>query len=120
LGVPYIDDVINGKADRSKGFGVVVDSLHGQGKGQFDVENDAYLLTNKYVVILDEIEQVIWHLLNSSTEVKEHRTEVIKQLQLLLLNADKIICLDADLTDVSLDFIQDATKCKDDDFFIIR
>jgi hypothetical protein len=119
LGVPYIDDVINGKADRSKGFGVVVDSLHGQGKGQFDVENDAYLLTNKYVVILDEIEQVLWHLLNSSTEVKEHRTEVIKQLQLLLLNADKIICLDADLTDVSLDFIQDATKCKDDDFFII-
>ena len=119
LGVPYIDDVINGKADRSKGFGVVVDSLHGQGKGQFDVENDTYLLTNKYVVILDEVEQVLWHLLNSSTEVKEHRTEVIKQLQLLLLNADKIICLDADLTDVSLDFIQDATKCKDDDFFII-
>jgi hypothetical protein len=119
LGVPYIDDVINGKADRSKGFGVVVDSLHGQGKGQFDVENDAYLLTNKYVVILDEIEQVLWHLLNSTTEVKEHRTEVIKQLQLLLLNADKIICLDADLTDVSLDFIQEATKCKDDDFFII-
>jgi hypothetical protein len=120
LGVPYIDNVINGKADRSQGFGVVVDSLHGQGKGQFDVENDTYLLTNKYVVILDEIEQVLWHLLNSSTEVKEHRTEVIKQLQLLLLNADKIVCLDADLTDVSLDFIQDASKCKDDDIFIIN
>ncbi|WP_016948701.1 plasmid replication protein, CyRepA1 family [Anabaena sp. PCC 7108] len=120
LGVPYIDNVINGKADRSKGFGIVVDSLHGQGKGQFDVENDTYLLTNKYVVILDEVEQVLWHLLNSSTEVKEHRTEVIKQLQLLLLNADKIVCLDADLTDVSLDFIQDASKCKDDDIFIIN
>jgi hypothetical protein len=120
LGVPYVDDISSGKADRSKGFGVVVDSLHGQGKGQFDVENDAYLLNNKYVVILDEVEQVLWHLLNSSTEVKEHRTEVIKQLQLLLLNADKIICLDADLTDVSLGFIQDAIKCKDDEFFIIN
>ncbi|MBS3030826.1 MAG: DUF3854 domain-containing protein [Dolichospermum sp. DET50] len=120
LGVPYVDDVINGKADRNKGFGVVVDSLHGQGKGQFDVENDAYLLTNKYVVIIDEIEQVLWHLLNSTTEVKEHRTEVIKQLQLLLFNADKIVGLDADLTDVSLDFIQDAIKCKDDEFFIIN
>jgi len=120
LGVPYVDDISSGKADRSKGFGVVVDSLHGQGKGQFDVENDAYLLTNKYVVILDETEQVLWHLLNSTTEVKEHRTEVIKQLQLLLFNADKIICLDADLTDVSLDFIQEAAKCKDDDFFIIN
>ena len=120
LGVPYVDDISNGKADRSKGFGVVVDSLHGQGKGQFDVENDAYLLTNKYVVILDEIEQILWHLLNSSTEVREHRTEVIKQLQLLLLNADKIVCLDADLTDVSLDFVQSAANCKDDDIFIIN
>ena len=120
LNIPYIDDIIGGKCDRSQGFGVVVDSLHGQGKGQFDVENDAYLLTNKYVVILDEIEQILWHLLNSSTEVREHRTEVIKQLQLLLLNADKIVCLDADLTDVSLDFIQDASKCKDDDIFIIN
>lgn len=120
LNIPYIDDIGSGRASRSKGFGVVIDSLHGQGKGQFDVENDAYLLTNKYVVILDEIEQVLWHLLNSSTEVKEHRTEVIKQLQLLLLNADKIVCLDADLTDVSLDFIQDASKCKDDDIFIIN
>jgi hypothetical protein len=120
LGVPYVDDISSGKADRSKGFGVVVDSLHGQGKGQFDVENDAYLLTDKYVVILDEVEQVLWHLLNSSTEVREHRTEVIKQLQLLLLNADKIVGLDADLTDVSLDFIQEAAKCKDDDIFIIN
>jgi hypothetical protein len=120
LGAPYIDDIINGKTDRSQGFGVVVDSLHGQGKGQFDVESDVYLLTNKYVVILDEIEQVLWHLLNSTTEVKEHRTEVIKQLQLLLLNADKIVCLDADLTDVSLDFVQSAANCKDDDIFIIN
>ena len=120
LNIPYVDDIIGGKCDRSKGFGVVVDSLHGQGKGQFDVENDAYLLTKKYVVILDEVEQVLWHLLNSSTEVREHRTEVIKQLQLLLLNADKVICLDADLTDVSLDFIQSATNCKDDDIFIIN
>jgi Domain of unknown function (DUF3854) len=120
LNIPYIDNVINGKADRCKGFGVVVDSLHGKGKGQFDVENDTYLLTNKYVVIIDEVEQVFWHLLNSTTEVREHRTEVIKQLQLLLFNADKIVKLDADLTDVSCDFTQDATKCKDDDFYIIN
>lgn len=119
LTIPYVDDIINGYASRDKGFGVVVDSLHGQGKGQFDVENDAYLLTNKYAVVLDEIEQVLWHLLNSTTEVREHRTEVIKQLQLLLLNADKIVCLDADLTDVSLDFVQSAASCKDDDIFII-
>jgi hypothetical protein len=120
LGVPYVDDISSGKTDRNKGFGVVVDSMHGQGKGQFDVENDTYLLDNKYIVILDEIEQVFWHLLNSTTEVREHRTEIIKQLQLLLLNADKIVCLDADLTDVSLDFIQDAIKCQDDEFFIIN
>lgn len=118
LGIPYIDDVKYG--DRSKGFVVVIDSLHGEGKGQFDVENDEYLLSNKYVVIIDEIEQVLWHLLNSNTEVKKHRTEVLKQLQLLLLNADKIIGLDADLTDVSLDFIKEATKCNDKDFFIIN
>jgi len=117
LNIPYVDDI---GRDRSQGFGVVVDSLHGDGKGQFDVENDSYLLTNKYAVVIDEIEQVLWHLLNSSTEVKNHRPEIIRQLKLLLLNADKILCLDADLTDVSLDFIQDATQCSNDDIYIVN
>ncbi|MCC2695340.1 plasmid replication protein, CyRepA1 family [Nodularia sp. LEGE 04288] len=120
LNIPYIDDVGSGRASRNKGFGIVIDSLHGQGKGQFDVEHDTHLLTNKYAVIIDEIEQTLWHLLSSSTEVQQHRTEVIKQLQLLLLNADKILGLDADLTDVSFDFIQKATGCRDDDFYLIN
>jgi hypothetical protein len=117
LNIPYVDDDSKSK---SQGFGLVIDSLHSDGKGQFDVENNVDLLTNKYAVIIDEVEQVLWHLLNSSTEVRNHRPEIIRQLKLLLLNADKILCLDADLSDVSLDFIECAAQCNNDETYLIN
>ncbi|MFM5960018.1 MAG: bifunctional DNA primase/helicase, partial [Dolichospermum sp.] len=73
---------------------------------------------NDYVVIIDEVEQFLWHLFDSSTEVKKHRCEVIKQFELLIKNANQIYILDADLTDVSIDYIR--AICDNDDIFIIK
>ncbi|MFM8006949.1 MAG: DUF3854 domain-containing protein, partial [Dolichospermum sp.] len=96
LKIPYVDDLKN----NSNGYGFVIDSFHGKGKCQSDIENDYSFLINDYVVIIDEVEQFLWHLFDSSTEVKKHRCEVIKQFELLIKNANQVYILDADLTDV--------------------
>ncbi|MFM6218743.1 MAG: plasmid replication protein, CyRepA1 family, partial [Dolichospermum sp.] len=96
----------------------VIDSFHGKGKCQSDIENDYSFLINDYVVIIDEVEQFLWHLFDSSTEVKKHRCEVIKQFELLIKNANQIYILDADLTDVSIDYIR--AICDNDDINIIK
>lgn len=57
-------------------------------------------------VIIDEVEQVVAHLLEASTEVKKHRAETIKLLAELLQQAKRIIIADADLSPVALNFIE--------------
>jgi hypothetical protein len=58
------------------------------------------------VVILDEIESIIKHLLQSNTAVSYFR-ERIKELFVELLNrADRIICLDGHLTSTTIDYLQ--------------
>ncbi|MBF2007235.1 MAG: DUF3854 domain-containing protein [Chlorogloeopsis fritschii C42_A2020_084] len=61
------------------------------------------------VVILDEVEQSLWHLLNSST-CKEKRVKILKVFQQListvLTTGGLVIAQDADLSDVSLEYLQ--------------
>ena len=73
-------------------------------------------------IILDEIEQGLWHLLHSPTEIKNKRGDVIIRLNELinncLVNGGSIIGMDADLTDKAIDYIRDncgeSTIAKDD------
>jgi len=103
LGVSYIDDL---SGVNHNGFSIVIDSLHPNGKGEIDVANDYRYLDCKYVVILDEIEQLLWHLMDSKTEVSRHRTAILQQFQLLLENADMIAIADADLSNISLNYVE--------------
>ncbi|MFM6367066.1 MAG: bifunctional DNA primase/helicase, partial [Dolichospermum sp.] len=114
LNISYIDDLKN----NSNGYGFVIDSFHGKGKCQSDIDNDYSFWIDDYVVIIDEVEQFLWHLFDSSTEVKKHRCAVIKQFELLIKNANQVYILDADLTDVSIDYIR--AICDDDDINIIK
>jgi hypothetical protein len=61
------------------------------------------------IVILDEVEQSLWHLLNSST-CKYKRVKILKIFQQLIANilstGGLIIAQDADLSDVSLEYLQ--------------
>jgi len=61
------------------------------------------------IVILDEVEQSLWHLLNSNT-CKHKRVKILKLFQLLiatvLTTGGLIIAQDADLSDVSLEYLQ--------------
>ncbi|MBH8552129.1 DUF3854 domain-containing protein [Nostocaceae cyanobacterium CENA357] len=61
------------------------------------------------IIILDEVEQSLWHLLNSDT-CKHKRIKILKLFQQLISTVLKtgglIIAQDADLSDVSLEYLQ--------------
>ncbi|MCD8485428.1 MAG: DUF3854 domain-containing protein, partial [Desertifilum sp.] len=86
------------------GHGQCVDSLHGACQAKFNPHDWAGA-----IVVIDEVEQVIWHVLNSST-CKDKRIEILKNLrsllQFVISTGGLIIVQDADLSDWSLDFIR--------------
>jgi hypothetical protein len=61
------------------------------------------------IVILDEVEQSLWHLLNSNT-CKQKRVKILSVFQQLIATVLKtgglVIAQDADLSDVSIEYLQ--------------
>ncbi len=90
--------------DRSAlGYGLCIDSLHGSSQAKFNPDD----WTNS-LVIIDEVEQVFWHALNSNT-CKDRRVEILKSLKTLvqnvLANQGQLYVADADLSDITLDYL---------------
>ncbi|AFY35049.1 plasmid replication protein, CyRepA1 family [Calothrix sp. PCC 7507] len=67
------------------------------------------------IIILDEVEQSLWHLLNSNT-CKQKRIKILKIFQQLittvLTTGGLVIAQDADLSDVSLEYLQGLSGIK--------
>jgi hypothetical protein len=67
------------------------------------------------IVILDEVEQSLWHLLNSNT-CKDKRVKIINTFQKListvLTTGGLVIAQDADLSDISLEYLQELAGTK--------
>ncbi|BAY64582.1 hypothetical protein NIES22_46810 [Calothrix brevissima NIES-22] len=67
------------------------------------------------IVILDEVEQSLWHLLNSNT-CKQKRVKILKIFQQLIATVFRtgglVIAQDADLSDVSLEYLQGLSENK--------
>lgn len=67
------------------------------------------------ILILDEVEQSLWHLLNSNT-CKHKRVKILKIFQKListvLTTGGLVIAQDADLSDVSLEYLQKLSGIK--------
>ncbi|MDB9538316.1 plasmid replication protein, CyRepA1 family [Anabaenopsis arnoldii] len=67
------------------------------------------------ILILDEVEQSLWHLLNSNT-CKHKRVKILKLFQQListvLTTEGLVIAQDADLSDVSLEYLQGLSGIK--------
>ena len=59
------------------------------------------------VLVLDEAEQLLAHLLTSST-CREQRGLLIQRLQAIVANASQVIALDADLSDATLQWLEQA------------
>ncbi|TAE56682.1 MAG: DUF3854 domain-containing protein [Nostocales cyanobacterium] len=82
-----------------KSFGLCVDSIW-----KLEPEN-----WQGGIIILDEVEQSLWHLLNSNT-CKNKRIKILSVFQKListvLTTGGLVIAQDADLSDVSLEYLQ--------------
>ncbi len=67
------------------------------------------------IIILDEVEQSLWHLLHSTT-CKDKRVKLLKNFQNLiytvLSTGGLIIAQDADLSDISLEYLQELSGIK--------
>lgn len=109
FGIDYVTDLKNSETGGVFGYGLCVDSLHAQSQARFNPDD-----WRGAIVLIDECEQVLWHLLNASTAVKEHRTEILKNLEALLVNAvgygGQVILSDADLSDLSVDYVRDILR----------
>jgi hypothetical protein len=86
------------------GYCLCINSLHPKAKPSFD---PVYWGSKGAWVIIDEVEQIIWSLLNNNT-LKDHRPLILLTLQTFLretlANGGKLFLSDADLSSRSLDF----------------
>lgn len=96
------------------GYGLCMDSLHPTSQAKFNPSD-----WGNCILILDEIEQILLHLLTSST-LKEHQTSIMESFKQLLKNIIRegglIIGLDADLSSLSIDFIRELCEISKEDF----
>jgi hypothetical protein len=105
FGVNYVTEVRTNETGTLLGYGVCVDSLHQESQARFnpnDWAND--------VIIIDECDQVFWHLLNSGTEVAKRRVSVLKNLKQLVQNVlgsehGKIYLSSADVSDTDVKYV---------------
>jgi hypothetical protein len=104
IGINWIEDCKESIEGKLFGFGLCVDSLHPLSQARFNPDDwgDA-------IIILDEVEQILWHMMNSSTCI-ENRSIIINNFEYLVKNAiasgeGLIIAQDADLSDFSIDYL---------------
>jgi hypothetical protein len=104
VGLPYLTEIKTVEYGTVMGYGLCIDSLHPNSGARFNADN-----WSDGIVIIDEAEQVIWHLLNSATCTSE-RVEILAQLKTLIQNNlsgdGKVYLADADLSDVAIDYIR--------------
>jgi hypothetical protein len=107
LGIDHISEVRN-ETGGLIGYSLCADSLHPKSQAQFDPDGweDA-------IVVIDECEQVIWHMLNSATCIK-NRVSILQTFSKLMLNIAEsggtVVLSDADLSRASIDYIQTLTN----------
>lgn len=103
FGIPYVTEVRDNPLLQGGSYGLCIDSLHPDSQAKFIAQDwtDA-------VVIIDEVEQVLWHGLNSDT-CKNHRVAILKSLKTLMEQTlgrqGQVFIADADLSDISLDYL---------------
>ena len=103
-GLPYWRDARNELL--RYGFSICVDSV--RPFSEFGFYSGVY---EGQDVVIDEIDQVIKHLLESST-CREHRVQIFEEFKKLLRVCDRLFVLDADLSTNALQLLQDLSGKK--------
>ncbi|WP_242072163.1 plasmid replication protein, CyRepA1 family [Nostoc sp. FACHB-110] len=105
FGVDYVSEIKTSDTGGLLGYGVCVDSLHKDSQARFnpnDWSND--------VIIIDECDQVFWHLLHSTTDVAKRRVAILRNFKQLIQNVlgsehGKIYLSSADASDTDVKYI---------------
>ena len=104
FGVDYRTEVKTSVTKGLFGYALCIDSLHPHANPPFNPDEWQGAL-----VIIDEVEQVFWHLLNSRT-CEKNRIAIIESFKQLLLTAvgtgGKVYLADADLSPIALDYVR--------------
>jgi len=103
IGIDWIEERRTSATQGLLGFGLCIDSLHPESQARFNPQD-----WKGAIIIFDELEQIIWHLLNSLT-CSEKRVIILEQLKELIQTIHStgglIIGQDADLSDVSVKYL---------------
>lgn len=101
FGLPYVTELADHQS--VQGYGLCIDSLHPQSQASFHPQE-----WSNSLIIIDEVEQVLWHGLNSST-CSHQRVSILKSLKTLMQTVlggeGQVILADADLSDISLEYL---------------
>lgn len=105
FGIDYRTEIKESETRGILGYSLCIDSLHEKANPRFNPKDweDA-------IVIIDEVEQVLWHLLEGGT-TKNKRTLILKAFRELLQvvacsEHGKIFIADADLSPISINYIE--------------
>ena len=121
FGLVFINDITERyewTQSRYEGMVVVIDSLHPGSRTRIDFIDDLGLMKN-CLLIIDECEQVFHHLATSTT-LNGKRASVSEQLKELMERASEIWLADADLSDVSIEYVLALTGLGKNDVAIYR
>lgn len=108
IGIDWIEERSTSETQGLLGFGLCIDSLHPTSQARFNPQD-----WNGAIIIFDELEQIVWHVLNSSTCFEKRITilETLKELiQTVYSTGGLIIGQDADLSDVSVKYLLGLTE----------
>jgi hypothetical protein len=104
FGVNYRLEALTDALGTYLGYALCIDSLHPKATPAFDPG-----AWENALVVIDEVEQVLWHSLSSST-CRFQRVNILASLQGLLRTAlstgGKLLVADADLSRVSIDYLK--------------
>lgn len=118
FGINYVTELRESDTGKLFGYGLCVDSLHGKSQARFNPKD-----WEGAWIVVDECEQVFWHLLNSST-CQSERVEILRYLQetiqIALSTGGKIFLSDADLSDISINYVQSLAGFKLNTWIVVN
>jgi hypothetical protein len=120
FGINYVSELRDSETRGLLGYGLCVDSLHQKSQARFNAEE-----WKNCLIIIDEVEQVLGHLLNSSTCTSD-RVSILKSLKTLIQqnlsgeSEGRVIVSDADLSNVSIDYAKALAGFAVEPFIIVN
>ena len=104
FGIDYRTEIRTSVTRGVLGYTLCIDSLHANANPPFNPDE-----WQEALVIIDEAEQVFWHLLDSST-CSRNRVAIVDSFKQLLMTAvgtgGRVYLADADLSPIALDYVR--------------